>query len=234
MSEANVANPLANRFRTRCLPGLCGKLLLERELRAKAERRRRLHDLRRSIKWIGHRRHSGHSAINREGLVQGDRSLTIEDIEPITTETQLTLFTNLDWIVNTQIKVHGRGRAIRAHALDPVREAGFSRSHDRNDRRPARHAHALVISIDYVRYQRIEGSAGLNVVIAADQQPPRSSITAVELELVRTIVRQPAISVVQQALQIEQRSDVRISLAIIVAEQAFVVAGETRVNVRSD
>src|SRR4029077_3319464 len=50
----------------------------------------------------------------------------------------------------------------------------------------------------------------------------------------RTIIRQTPIGVVEQALKIEQRSDVRIRLPVVVTEQAFVVTGQARVNVRSD
>jgi hypothetical protein len=53
-------------------------------------------------------------------------------------------------------------------------------------------------------------------------------------ELVRTIIRQTSIGVVEQALKIEQRSDVRVRLPVIVTEQAFVITGQARVNVRSD
>src|SRR5512140_1048807 len=50
----------------------------------------------------------------------------------------------------------------------------------------------------------------------------------------RTIVRQTSIGVIEQTLKIEQRSDVRIRLAVVVTEEAFVVTGQAREDVRSD
>src|SRR2546421_7794573 len=50
----------------------------------------------------------------------------------------------------------------------------------------------------------------------------------------RTIIRQTSIGVIEQALQVEQRSDVRVRLPVVVAEQAFVVTGQAREYVGSD
>src|ERR1700675_1742382 len=50
----------------------------------------------------------------------------------------------------------------------------------------------------------------------------------------RTIIWQTSIGVVEQALQIEQRSDVRVRLPVVVTEQAFVVTGQAREYVGSD
>src|SRR6185369_4376745 len=57
---------------------------------------------------------------------------------------------------------------------------------------------------------------------------------AVELELVRTIIRQPSVRVSKQADQVEQRSDVRIGLTVVITEQSFVVSDQARIRVRSD
>src|SRR6516162_7485892 len=50
----------------------------------------------------------------------------------------------------------------------------------------------------------------------------------------RTIVRQTSVGVIEQALQIEQRSYVRIRLPVVVTEQAFVITGQAREHVGSD
>src|ERR1700675_4943213 len=50
----------------------------------------------------------------------------------------------------------------------------------------------------------------------------------------RTIIWQTSIGVIEQALQVEQRSDVRVRLPVVVAEQAFVVTGQAREHVGSD
>src|SRR5215831_20347547 len=50
----------------------------------------------------------------------------------------------------------------------------------------------------------------------------------------RPIVRQTSVGIVEQTLKIEQGSDVRIRLPVIVTEQAFVVTGQARKHVRSD
>src|SRR5260370_36172785 len=74
----------------------------------------------------------------------------------------------------------------------------------------------------------------MDVKVYANEKFKWSTIAAVELELVRTIVRQSTVHVLQQADQIEQRSDVRVRLAVVVTEQAFVVTSKARVGVRSD
>src|SRR5688572_11381255 len=50
----------------------------------------------------------------------------------------------------------------------------------------------------------------------------------------RPVIRKPSVQTVQQADEVEQRSDVRVSLAVVVTEQAFVVTDQARVGVRSD
>src|SRR6185369_12595122 len=67
-----------------------------------------------------------------------------------------------------------------------------------------------------------------------DQHFPRRAIAAVEFELVRTIVRQTSVSVREQALKVEQRSDVRVRLSVVVTEEALVVSNQAREHVRSD
>ena len=48
----------------------------------------------------------------------------------------------------------------------------------------------------------------------------------------RAVVRQPPVGILQQADQVEQRGDVRVGLAVVVAEQPFVVADQAGVDVR--
>src|SRR5881394_191787 len=50
----------------------------------------------------------------------------------------------------------------------------------------------------------------------------------------RTIVRQTSVGVIKQALKIEQRSDVRIRLTVVVTEQAFIVTSQAGEHVRTD
>src|SRR5258705_3161105 len=101
----------------------------------------------------------------------------------------------------------------------------------RNDCRATWYGEPFVVAIDRMRDQLIERAAGLDVEVSANEKLKRSPIATVELELVRTIVGQSAIQVLQQADQIEQRSDVRVRLAIVVTEQAFVVTSQARVSV---
>src|SRR5215217_8676060 len=85
-----------------------------------------------------------------------------------------------------------------------------------------------------MRNQLVERHTGLRVEVSADQKLPRSAIAAVELELVRPIIWQAAVGVAEQALKVEQRSDVRVRLPVIVTEQAFVVTDQAREHVGSD
>src|SRR4029079_11395659 len=85
-----------------------------------------------------------------------------------------------------------------------------------------------------MRNQLVERHTGLCVEVSADQKLPRGAIAAVELELVRPIIWQAAVGVIEQALKVEQRSDVRVRLPVIVTEQAFVVTDQAREHVGSD
>jgi hypothetical protein len=51
---------------------------------------------------------------------------------------------------------------------------------------------------------------------------------------VRAVVGQPSVTIRQQADQVEQRSDVRVGLAIVIAEQPLVVADQAGVDIRGD
>src|SRR5678816_656083 len=51
---------------------------------------------------------------------------------------------------------------------------------------------------------------------------------------IRDSVWQTSVSVGEQALKVEQRSDVRVRLPVIVTEQAFVVTDQAREHVGSD
>src|SRR6185369_407515 len=85
-----------------------------------------------------------------------------------------------------------------------------------------------------MRNQSVKRHAGLRIEVTADQEFERRAIAAVELELVRPIVRQTSVGVGEQALKVEQRSDVRVRLPVVVTEQAFVVSNQAREHVRSD
>ena len=50
----------------------------------------------------------------------------------------------------------------------------------------------------------------------------------------RTIVWQTSISIGEQALEVEQRSDVRVRLPVVITEEAFVITDQAREHVGSD
>ena len=61
---------------------------LERELNAQPQRGRELEDCTRTVEWVGEsvRRyvgHTGNTAVNGKRLIQANRPLPIEDVEPI-------------------------------------------------------------------------------------------------------------------------------------------------------
>src|SRR6185295_9207246 len=114
---------------------------------------------------------------------------------------QFLLFTELNRIVNTEVQVHRRWRAARADAVDDVRESGLRSSHRRHDGRAALYREPFVIAIDRVRNQLVERRTRLNIEVTAQHKFERELVAAVELELMRTIVRQAAVSVIEQALQ---------------------------------
>ena len=60
---------------------------LEGELSAKPERRRSLYQQRRTVERIRYWRNACHAAIDREGLVQSYGTLTVEDVEPVSSQT---------------------------------------------------------------------------------------------------------------------------------------------------
>src|SRR5690242_389265 len=210
------------------------KLCLEGELGAKPERRRSLDQQRRTVERIRYWRNSRHTAIQREGLVQSYCALAIEDVEPVSSQSQLFTFTNSDRIVNSQIEIHRRWRSVGPDALNNVGESRLRSRNGRNDCGSADNAETFVVAIDRMRNQLVERHTGLSVEVSAEQKFPRSAIAAVELELVRPIVRQATVRVIEQALKVEQRSDVRIRLPVVVSEQAFVVTDQAREHVGSD
>src|SRR4030095_9861403 len=83
-----------------------------------------------------------------------------------------------------------------------------------------------------MRDQGVERNTRLNVEVTRYNESPRSLVSTVELELVRTIVRKTSVRVSQQARQVEQRCDVRVCLAVVIAEEAFVVTDQARENIR--
>src|ERR1043165_323064 len=85
-----------------------------------------------------------------------------------------------------------------------------------------------------MRNQLVERHTGLRIEVSTEEEFPWRAIAAVELELVRPIVRQASVSVVEQALKVEQRSDVRVRLPIVVTEEAFVVTDQAREHIGSD
>src|SRR5689334_15937978 len=85
-----------------------------------------------------------------------------------------------------------------------------------------------------MRNQLVERHTGLRIEVSTKEKFPWRAIAAVELELMRPIVWQTSVSVVEQALEVEQRSDVRVRLPVVVTEEAFVVTDQARVHIGSD
>src|SRR5678810_1280076 len=85
-----------------------------------------------------------------------------------------------------------------------------------------------------MRNQSVERHTGLRIEVSTEEKFPWRAIAAVELELMRPIVRQTSVSVVEQALEVEQRSDVRVRLPVVVTEETFVVTDQAREHVGSD
>src|ERR1051325_10557196 len=85
-----------------------------------------------------------------------------------------------------------------------------------------------------MRNQSVERHTGLRIEVSTEEEFPWRAIAAVELELVRPIVGQTSVSVVEQALKVEQRSDVRVRLPVVITEEAFVVTDQARVHIGSD
>src|SRR5215217_2493857 len=109
------------------------KLSLEGELGAEPERRRSLDQQCRTPERILYWRNSCHTAIDREGLIQSYCALAIEDVEPVSSQSQLFTFTNSDRIVNSQVKIHCRRRAVGADALNNIGESWLGSRNSRND-----------------------------------------------------------------------------------------------------
>ena len=61
-----------------------------------------------------------------------------------------------------------------------------------------------------MRNQLVVGNTRLRAERSADQKLERRPVATVNLELMRTIVGQVPVGIIQQTYQVEQRSDVRI------------------------
>src|SRR5206468_871765 len=85
-----------------------------------------------------------------------------------------------------------------------------------------------------MRNQLTKWRPRLGVPVCADEEFPRRSIGAVEFELMRPVIRQTTVQIFEQADEIEQRRDIRIRLAVVVAEEALVIADQARVCIRGD
>src|SRR5262249_35015365 len=87
-------------------------LVLERKLRTKTERRWGLYQQSCSVERIERRRNPRNSTVDRVRLIQSYRALAVEDIEPVAGKPEFPFLTNLDWVVNAQIKIHRGRRAV--------------------------------------------------------------------------------------------------------------------------
>src|SRR5690349_3641682 len=85
---------------------------LEGELGAKPERRRSLNEQSRTKERVRYRVNSRDAAVDCEGLIQGNSTLAVEHIEPVSSQTQLFTFTNFNRIVNSKIQIHRRRRSV--------------------------------------------------------------------------------------------------------------------------
>ena len=193
---------------------------LERELHTEPKRRRELEDCSPAVERIRNGRDARSTTADLECFVLTNGALSIEHVEPVNRQAQLFVFTDRNRIVRAEVQIVGRRRAVAAGEWV--------------DRRAALHAEALVIPIRKWGIEPVEWNARLRVEVTADQELKGRPVRAVKLQLVRAVVRQPAIHVLEQTDEVEQAGDVRVRLAVVVAEQTFVITNQARVNVRSD
>ncbi len=166
------------------------------------------------------------TAVDQEGFIFSDCALVIENVEPVELQTELLILTQRNRVVSTEIQVVGGRRAIAAGKRVDCRAAWYATE--------AWNTEAFVVTIERVRNQSVERNTRLRTERTAGHQFEWPLIAAVKLELMRTIVRQSSVKTVEQADEVEQRSDVRVRLAVVVAEQTFVVSDQAGVHVRSD
>src|SRR6185369_4972917 len=183
------------------------------------------------IERIRNIRSTGDTRGHQERLIHRYRTLGVGNVEPFGRKPQFLRLGELDRIIKSEVEVPSRRTPIVA---DRTADAAVSVDQGKigNNGRTSRKAKSLIVSVDRMRYQLVERNTRLNVEVARKDKPPGRLVSAVKLELVRTIIRKPAVDIVKQADKIEQRSDVRISLAVVVAEEAFVVADQAREHVR--
>src|SRR4029079_2389329 len=194
-----------------------------------SEVRREPEDQTRTVERIVDRSHPGNATVERERLIQRQSALVIEDVEPISSETQFLILTDFPREISSEVQVRGeRSARVSNGAFEPSGTTRHGRSGVRDDRRSTRHRKTFVVSIHGVRNQLVVRNTGLGVEVAGNDQLPRGAVTAVELENVRPIVRQTSVQVRQEADQVEQRSDVRVRLPVVVSEQTFVVTNQAR------
>ena len=85
---------------------------LEGELRPKPPLRWRLNEKSGSVERIAHRQDSCDAAIEGKSLIQSDGALLIESVEPAGRQTQLALFKDSEWVIETQIGIPSQGCAV--------------------------------------------------------------------------------------------------------------------------
>src|ERR1051325_550674 len=193
---------------------------LELELDAEAQGRRELEDCARAEERVIDRRDARRAGVNLERRVLTDGPLRVRHVEPVELEPQLAVLTDLNRVVGAEVEVPSRGRAVAARQ-------GV-------DGRAARDGEALVVAVDGGRDQLVERDARLRAERGAQEQLERRAVGAVNLELVRAVVRQTPVGVLEQADEVEERRDVRVALAVVVAEQALVVTDQARIHVGRD
>ncbi len=199
---------------------------LELELHTETKCRRELEDRSSTPERIRNRRNARSTAVDKERLVLPDSFLVVENVEPVNLQTKLFTFTNGDRVVSAEIQVPGpRCATVARNGID-CRAARYATE--------ARDTEAFVVTIERVRNQRVERNTRLCTERTAGHEFEWPLIAAIKLELVRTIVGQSAIKTVEQADEVEQRSDVRVSLAVVITEQSFIVTNQAREHIRSD
>jgi hypothetical protein len=215
-------------------PSLFGtQLRLEAELYAEPPLRRRLNQKSRAPEEVADGRNASDAAIDQGGLVQRKRTLRVGNVEPVGRQADFPLFAKLNRMIKPEVHVESGGRTVCSDAIHDVRESSLGSGYERDGCCAARNAKPFIVPVNRMRDQFVEWRTRLNGEVAGDHQFNGCLVGVVELELMWPIVRQTSIGIAQQAHQVKQRCDVGIGLAIVVAEQPFVIPDQAGIGVRS-
>src|SRR5262249_50275794 len=139
---------------------------------------------------------------------------------------QFLVLADVDRIVRAKVEVPGCRCAVLARERVDRRAT--------RDAAQTRNTESLVIAIYRMRDQRVERNTGLCTERHTRHKFHRPLIAAVKLELRGSVVREPSVETIEKADEIEQRSDVRVRLPVVVTEEALVVSDQARVHIGSN